>query len=342
MAFFANTRKPPARRRDEDGYIMLTLMLVVALMVIAATAILPAMSYQIRRDREDEMIHRGVQYTRAIRAYFKKFGRYPTRLEDLDNSNNQRFLRRHYKDPVNKNQDFRLLHYGEQGVTMAGSINGGSIAGANPIGSPGASNGSGFSQPSGFGGNQNSAFGGNQNSLFGNSNTAFGGSNSPTSSNPASANPDQSQNSSSSSSVPQDTTPAEGGAGDQSSSSQPVIGGPIVGVASYSKDRGFHEFNHKKNYNDWQFVYDPATDRGGLITTPNQPSLALQGFGNQQQLNGAQPNNSNGSSFGNSNGSSFGNSNSSPFGGSSGFGNNPSPGNNQPPPSQPPSPQQPQ
>jgi hypothetical protein len=54
----------------------------------------------------------------------------------------------------------------------------------------------------------------------------------------------------------------------------------VVGVASGSKKDTIREFNHKKKYNDWQFIYDPATDRGGLLMTPNQPQLQ-QGFGNQ-------------------------------------------------------------
>ena len=63
-------------------------------------------------------------------------------------------------------------------------------------------------------------------------------------------------------------------------------GGPIVGVVSISKKDTIREFNHKKKYNEWQFIYDPATDRGGLIKTPNQPPL--MGFGQQgmQNLNG--------------------------------------------------------
>jgi len=48
-----------------------------------------------------------------------------------------------------------------------------------------------------------------------------------------------------------------------------------VGVASLSKDNTIREFNHKKKYNEWQFVYDPTTDRGGLILTPYQPALQL-------------------------------------------------------------------
>jgi hypothetical protein len=64
--------------------------------------------------------------------------------------------------------------------------------------------------------------------------------------------------------------------GDTSSSSQQIIAsGPIVGVASVSKKDTIREYNKKKKYNEWQFVYDPAFDRGGLITTPYQPSLAM-------------------------------------------------------------------
>ncbi len=59
---------------------MLTLLLMMALMIIFAAAIVPSITFDIKRDREEEMIHRGVQYSRAIRAYYKKFGRYPPRL----------------------------------------------------------------------------------------------------------------------------------------------------------------------------------------------------------------------------------------------------------------------
>jgi hypothetical protein len=50
-------------------------------------------------------------------------------------------------------------------------------------------------------------------------------------------------------------------------------GGPMVGVASTSKDKTIRVFNKKDHYYQWQFIYDPSTDRGGLLTTPNQPSL---------------------------------------------------------------------
>jgi hypothetical protein len=121
-----------------------------------------------------------------------------------------------------------------------------------------------------------------------------------------------------------------------------VIGGPIVGVASNSKKATIREYNHKKKYNEWQFVYDPTTDRGGLITTPNQPSLQ-QGFAGQplQPASGSSGSNSFGqpssSGFGNQS-SGFGNSGfgsqSSGFG-NSGYGNNSNSNQPAPPPSPP-------
>ena len=359
-------------RPREKGYILLTLLLMVALMAVLAMGVIIPLKYEYQRDQETEMIHRGVQYSRAIQGYYKKFSRYPTKLEDLDNTNGMRYLRKHYKDPLNckngKCADFRLLHYGEPGVTLGGgfSIGGGSIPGASAIGSPagqnslgGSSSGFGNSGASSFG---NSGFGGsgssssgfgnsgfgnsgvNSSGVFsqssgsgGNSNSGFGAnSNSQTGS-------DQEGTNSASGSNPSQAPQTPGGQEDTNSGGQQlVIGGPIVGVASLCKKTTIREYNHKKKYNEWQFLYDPTTDRGGIITTPYQP--ALQAF-TQPGLNGAQPaagtnsspfGGSSGSSFGNSNGSSFGNSNGSSFGQSSSFGNSGSSSSPQQPPPNPP------
>ena len=105
-------------------------VLTVLFLVIAAVAIVPEVTFQVKRDREEEMIHRGVQYSRAIRRYVKKFGRYPTRIEELENTNNMRFLRRRYKDPIT-GKDFRILRQGD--VQM---FPGGGLTGAAPITSP--------------------------------------------------------------------------------------------------------------------------------------------------------------------------------------------------------------
>jgi hypothetical protein len=59
-------------------------------------------------------------------------------------------------------------------------------------------------------------------------------------------------------------------------------------VASTSKDPTIREFDKKKKYNEWQFLYDPSLDRGMLITTPYQPQLQMFGTG-PQNLNGPGP-----------------------------------------------------
>src|SRR5208283_3074431 len=101
----------PQRRRREGGYLLLAILLMVAFMVIAATIEAPLMVQQMKRDREEEMIHRGTEYARAIKKYYKKFGRYPANLEQLDNTNQMRFLRRRYKDPLTKDGKWKLLNY---------------------------------------------------------------------------------------------------------------------------------------------------------------------------------------------------------------------------------------
>ncbi len=86
--------RSPNRSRGERGYVLLVLLLFVALLAIGSLAVLQDIHSQVKRDREEELIHRGVQYSRAVRRYLKKFGRYPTRIEDLESANNYRSLRK--------------------------------------------------------------------------------------------------------------------------------------------------------------------------------------------------------------------------------------------------------
>ena len=107
------------------GYMLITLMLALALISIGLLAVLPEIGQQIRRDREEEMRNRGTAYMRAIQHFYKKFGRYPTRIEELENTNNLRFLRKRYTDPLNrdpqtgKEKEFKILH--QQDVNLNNS-----------------------------------------------------------------------------------------------------------------------------------------------------------------------------------------------------------------------------
>jgi type II secretory pathway pseudopilin PulG len=277
-------------RQAERGYILLLLMLFVALMAIAAGALAPTIAFRVRRDREEEMIHRGVQYSRAIRRYVKKTGRYPTRLEDLENTNNVRFLRKRYKDPIT-GEDFKLLHVGEvqltgaAGIAGAAAIGGGTIPGASPLGA-GTLNASMNATSIATGMQSSSSPGTAAGMLLGGSSGQAPGASTAASGATDSGSPDASsdQTSSSQTSLLQTKTgqsksgqsdESQSGASTDKLSSQVFGGGPIVGVASTSKAATIREFNHKSHYNQWQFIYDPTMDRGGLITTPAQPALSV-------------------------------------------------------------------
>ena len=231
------------------------LMLFVALLAIFAASLAHNMAFEIKRDQEEEMIHRGVQYSRAVRKYVKKVGRYPTRLEDLENTSNIRFLRKRYKDPMT-GKDFKLLHLGDvqlgTGAALAGATSAAQLA--NGLNTQGAAGAQGLIAAQGIAAAQGLAAQGQQ--------------------------PLQNQDTESDSDSANDQSGS--GKNDQSGSdkkdalgNQTFGGGPIVGVTSFSKKRTIREFNKKNHYNQWQFIYDPSMDRGGLITTPAQPPLQV-------------------------------------------------------------------
>ena len=264
--------------RTQRGYILLILMFFVAVLGIASLAMVEKVSFQMQRDREEELIHRGVQYSRAIRRYFKKFGRYPTRIEDLENTNNLRFLRKRYKDPLSRDpqtgqeMDFKLLHMTDVQV----SINPGAASFLPPTAEANAS------------ANQqlNAAPAGAMTI----SNPQSGGVNDDDSSadQPVQASPQNPAESAKSGRSATVNANQSGGFVSPSRNSQPQVfgGGAIIGVASTSKAKTIREFNKKDHYNKWQFIYDPSTDRGGLLMTPNQPPL--QGAVPINQQNGNQ------------------------------------------------------
>src|SRR4051812_2485915 len=100
-------------RPKDAGYILIFVIFTVTLIVIGLAAGIPAIRGQIKRDHEEELVHRGNQYVRAIQLYYRKFGRYPNSIEDLENTNNLRFLRQKFKDPVTGKDEWRIIHYGE-------------------------------------------------------------------------------------------------------------------------------------------------------------------------------------------------------------------------------------
>jgi len=242
----------------------------------------------MKRDREEEMIHRGAQYARAIRAFVKKNGRYPTRIEELDNTNQIRYLRRHYKDPIT-GKEFRLLHQSDVPVLSAG-LTGAAALGAN--GANGIAGAQGVQQQAAAQIAQGLAAGAAQNSsgsLFGSSGPNSNTDQQSTQSGPGT--PDNGSDVGNAAAPGQPQPPGQNqGTGSTSlfgnaSGNQAFGGGPIVGVASTSKEKTIRIFNKKDHYKDWYFIYDPSTDRGALINGPAQPALA----GSTNNVNGQTP-----------------------------------------------------
>ena len=315
-----------ARGNRQQGYILLTLILFAVLLAIGAAAVLPEFTFQMKRDREEEMIHRGVQYSRAVRRYYKKLGRYPNTVEELQSTNNTHFLRKKYKDPVS-GKDFRLLHLTDvqqllAGAGMMGMGGGPAIAAMGAMGAGGLNTmGQAGAQGLGAGMAQQAAIA--QASMA--QATMAMAQSQPTQPNQVgtSLNGDDPDGGTAKPST------MRFGSSDKLSS-QTFGGGPIVGVASISKDESIRQFNNKNHYKDWQFIYSPMIDRGGLITGPFQPNLGGLGGGNLQAgQNGQNPANPGQSSFGKSGfgQSSFGQQGQSSFGqqGGNSFGQPPQP-----------------
>ena len=70
-------RTVPIRRAkpSEEGYILVVVMFMLALLIISMAVAIPKIAADIQRDRELETMHRGLQYRRAIQLYYKKFRR---------------------------------------------------------------------------------------------------------------------------------------------------------------------------------------------------------------------------------------------------------------------------
>jgi len=93
-------------------------MLIVALTVlnIMVAAMLPLMSTEIQREKEEELIFRGFQYAEAIRVFHMRFQRYPNKLEELIEIK-PRSIRQLWKDPMTKDGKWGLI-FQNQGAPL--------------------------------------------------------------------------------------------------------------------------------------------------------------------------------------------------------------------------------
>ncbi len=237
------------RRRTQAGYSLLMVVFMVATVLIFAAVAAPNLLTQGRRERETEMVWRGEQYERAIGLYYQKFGKYPTKVDDLvKQTNGVRFLRQAYTDPMNKEDgSWRFIYVGPNGE-LIGSVNQTNLVqGLMP-------------QSTGVGG-PGSFFGGSQTSS-GSSATTFGAGGQPGGAGSAGATP----------------TPTPGVPAPNSQGSQPqplggaVLGGNIIGVGSKVKQDSMRVYLGEDNYQKWEFIWNPNLQGAGIpAATPLNP-----------------------------------------------------------------------
>ncbi len=105
-----------ADRSFEAGYNLVVLAVLITVMNIAVAAALPYWSSWAKRQKEEELIFRGLQYAEAIRLFRVRQGRLPTALEELIEVE-PRVIRQLWPNPMDEEGRWGLLMQGASGNT---------------------------------------------------------------------------------------------------------------------------------------------------------------------------------------------------------------------------------
>ncbi|MGH9455949.1 MAG: hypothetical protein ACRD2O_18505 [Terriglobia bacterium] len=255
----------PQHGLREAGYALIAMMIMATVLLISLGAVLPSVYQEAQRQKEQELIFRGNQYARAVYLFHAKMGRYPTSVKELLSTNDLRFLRQAYRDPMTRSGKWRFIHATANGIPIDSRTL--TLTPQNQVNAAGGFGSSSTPSNSGGFGTSNSSQG------FGNStSTGSPGSSTPTNGqvNVQKPSPDC-QNAQASNNSP--TT----------EEAKPVFGTFIVGVASCSDHASIMVYNKKNQYSDWEFlgttyivtgipgtVVPPAMQNPGTPATPGQ------------------------------------------------------------------------
>jgi type II secretory pathway pseudopilin PulG len=100
--------KRAASRRGPGGYTLVALLVGMTVASILIASVLPLASAQAQRDKEAELIFRGLQYAEGIRIFRRRFGRYPNSLAELVEVK-PRSARKLWKDPMTKDGEWAII-----------------------------------------------------------------------------------------------------------------------------------------------------------------------------------------------------------------------------------------
>jgi type II secretory pathway pseudopilin PulG len=125
----------------ESGYALLILMMMVTVLLVSLTVALPSVYLEGQRQKEEELIFRGMQYARAIALFRRQFNRFPASVDELVKTNGIRFLRHAYPDPMSRSGKWRFIHANAAGVVLDSKTQPrfGGVAGPGSSPSPSAS-----------------------------------------------------------------------------------------------------------------------------------------------------------------------------------------------------------
>jgi len=224
----------------ERGYALLMVIFLAATLMIFAVVGSLSIKTEGQRQKEEELAWRGNQYVRAIRFFYKKNGRFPKTIDELTatHTDQPNFIRKAYKDPMNKADGAWRLIYVLPNGQLQGSVMHTQLQGAMPIAGPLGGNLPGGSTTPGVGG--------------------IGGQ--PTMGGTGTQQP------------PSTTQPGTPGQSSSSTSDSTVFGGSIIGVASKIKTPSLRVYKLGTSYYEWEFLWDPTAVPGAMPGTPGGPT----------------------------------------------------------------------
>ena len=238
--------------RCQRGYALLLVVFLVTVLLISTMSVAPNILTQGQREKEKDMIWRGKQYTRGVKLYYRKLGRFPTSLDDLTKPKigTIRFMRQAYKDPMNKEDGTWRLIYVGAGGQLIGSLKPPQqnlqLPQVGAIGTPASALGGlgGSTQPGGLG--QSGALSGPQGPAGTQPGTTAPGTN-PLGASGTPAATDQSGSGAAQQPIPSGDTPT-------------IMGGNIIGVGGKINKSSIMVYDKAKNYRLFEFIWDPSKD----------------------------------------------------------------------------------
>jgi type II secretory pathway pseudopilin PulG len=289
------------RIQTSDGYAFVVLMVAMTVMLIALAAALPSVYHESQREKEEELIFRGNEYARAIYLFQRQFQRYPKSVDELIRTNNIRFLRHAYKDPMSSDGKWRFIHVIGNG-TLVDSLTMGpqqqpQFVGASGQSAPVSSQSSPFSDGSNGAGSVTSQQPSNGSNGAGSvtfqpSSNGSNGIGPGTSQQPSNAESQsssmfgQSQEEQKAAKEAKIRAACEGKSDSAFFTDNQVQGALIAGVASCSKKTSIRIWNKKTKYEEWEFLgvafqpsafpgvpqpqQQPQPGQGGLTNQPGQ------------------------------------------------------------------------